>query len=150
MKKSQIPNFNETIVAAADDERLIFVPIYNVYVACVRRFARNHVGFERRGPCVPNAYAVVGAARGEHGRLVRRPLYVFDGRRMRCVRSLIDQPTVLVRLPYVNVFIAIARGELTIDHGRPVDGKTFRLMSVELKYGQWTFLFDVIGHDFGV
>ena len=136
LEQAQVPDFDEAVVAAADQKRLAAIPVDHVDVARVRRLAREHVGAIGWRAHVEHAYALVRGAGGEDGRLVGRPLDVLDAGRVADERPLVDEPRGLVGPPHVNVLAAVAGGQLAGDERRPVEREALVEMASELEDGR--------------
>ena len=70
---SQIPNFNQSVVAARDNERIAGIPVDDVYVGEVRVTLRQHAGLAGVGTHVPNLNCSITGAGRHNVLLVRRP-----------------------------------------------------------------------------
>jgi len=116
--------------------------------------ARNHVGLGWHRSGVKDSNALVGAAGGEHGGLVGRPLDVFDGGRVAGKGSLVDEPATVFfafHRPAVDAARRVAGGQLAWLDWRPVDGEAFGLMAIECEERKVLgLLFSERGHRFGI
>lgn len=154
LKEPEIPNFELSIIATADDKRLIVIPIDDIDIGQMSLSSGEHISLERRGAYVPDANGLVRRTRGQHTGLVGRPLDVLDRGRVAHQRPLIDVPARLTRLafetPHVDVLVAVAGGQLAGRLRRPVDGEALGLVARELKHRTHCVVLHELGHGFRV